>query len=316
MLRMLLLVGGIYFSLFVQGQEEQTVTIAPGDTIALKAHSAGARSFIWLRNQEPILDQHDEVLRVSQAGIYTVIALGSVCDSEQSLPVHVLIKDTDPVDPVDPPPTLVDMRIQNLPDRNRVMVGHLVTYQVIAQNKSAQPAHEVLVEIDLPQEVIFEQFTNTYSGTAVYHSAKHQIHWTLPKVDAETIESLNFTIRADEKGLARQVAIVSSLEKDSFDADNRHISELQIMTLRIPNVFTPTGDGINDTFEIEGLTLLKRADLTIFTRDGLEVYRNKNYNNEWAGQGLHAGVYFYLLEVEFSHGKKEVFKGHVSILRN
>lgn len=85
--------------------------------------------------------------------------------------------------------------------------------------------------------------------------------------------------------------------------------------LKIPNVFTPNGDGKNDNFEIIGVENYDRVDLVIVNRWGNEVYRMNNYNNKWNGQGLNEGTYFYIIEA-FNGNKKRVFKGDVLIKRN
>lgn len=60
------------------------------------------------------------------------------------------------------------------------------------------------------------------------------------------------------------------------------------------NVITPDGDGKNDRFVVENATLYPTNELVVFNRWGREVYRRKNYDNSWNGEGLSAGTYLYL----------------------
>ena len=53
---------------------------------------------------------------------------------------------------------------------------------------------------------------------------------------------------------------------------------------RIPNVFTPNGDHINDVFEIEGLPPF--SALIIFDRSGKELFSSENYDNTWDGRDM------------------------------
>jgi gliding motility-associated-like protein len=62
----------------------------------------------------------------------------------------------------------------------------------------------------------------------------------------------------------------------------------------VPNVFTPNGDGINDTFRIPGLSD-QPWHLTVQNRLGAVVYEANPYANDWDGGGLPAGVYFFRL---------------------
>ncbi|WP_233166000.1 gliding motility-associated C-terminal domain-containing protein [Pedobacter sp. ASV12] len=86
--------------------------------------------------------------------------------------------------------------------------------------------------------------------------------------------------------------------------------------LFIPNVFTPNGDGNNDTFEIKGLELFAENELVIVNRWGNEVYRASSYRNNWSGEGLNEGTYYYLLRVkETKSSDWQIFKGDVMMVR-
>jgi gliding motility-associated-like protein len=78
----------------------------------------------------------------------------------------------------------------------------------------------------------------------------------------------------------------------------------------IPNIFTPNGDGINETFELDGLEL-SAWDLIVYNRWGNTVYKKKQYNNDWTGGGLSSGVYFYTVTNAFCSDRN--YKGTVTI---
>ncbi|WP_167335410.1 Calx-beta domain-containing protein [Pedobacter kyungheensis] len=86
--------------------------------------------------------------------------------------------------------------------------------------------------------------------------------------------------------------------------------------LTIPNLFTPNGDGNNDTFEIIGLNQYQVNELTIVNRWGNEVFRAKGYQNNWTGEGLNEGTYYYLLRVKKANSNAfEVYKGYITLIR-
>lgn len=79
------------------------------------------------------------------------------------------------------------------------------------------------------------------------------------------------------------------------------------------NVFTPNGDGHNDTFSLPDLPIDNCAGqfrgFRVHNRWGVEVYATIDRAFVWDGDGLEAGVYYY--KVEFSN--KE-YSGTLSIL--
>jgi gliding motility-associated-like protein len=83
--------------------------------------------------------------------------------------------------------------------------------------------------------------------------------------------------------------------------------------LKIPNVFTPNGDGINDVFEIRGLDKFVQNELVIVNRWGNEVYHKTNYQNNWTGEGLNEGTYYYVLKVKTTEW--QVIKGYITLMR-
>ena len=124
------------------------------------------------------------------------------------------------------------------------------------------------------------------------------------------------------------------------DTSYFHTVKVEPVTLKIPNVFTPNGDGTNDYFiislengsdlpsgggkgdgsqglEYESYEPLSRyyesSELTIFNRWGRVVYHSKDYQNDWDGGGLSDGTYFYVLKC---HGLKNdaTYQGSVMII--
>lgn len=89
-----------------------------------------------------------------------------------------------------------------------------------------------------------------------------------------------------------------------------------LMKIKIPNVFSPNGDGINDDWQIDELASFPESDITIFDRYGRQVFNTKGYNKPWDGKlnskPLPVGVYYYILDLK--NGLKKM-GGAVTILR-
>jgi hypothetical protein len=85
-------------------------------------------------------------------------------------------------------------------------------------------------------------------------------------------------------------------------------------------VITPSlGDNLNDKFVISCVENVT-ADLTIFDRWGKQVYYQIDYDNSWsgvddAGKDLNEGGYIWVLTNRLGQGKREIYKGVVTILR-
>ena len=82
--------------------------------------------------------------------------------------------------------------------------------------------------------------------------------------------------------------------------------------LKIPNVITPNGDGVNDCFKIEGLENYPGSKLIIVDRKGKELYKDENYQNDYNGNNLPEGSYFYILKVNDKHQTTK--KGNLNII--
>jgi gliding motility-associated-like protein len=82
--------------------------------------------------------------------------------------------------------------------------------------------------------------------------------------------------------------------------------------ITIPNIFSPNGDGENQAFVIDGLTeAFPGSELIVYNRWGAVVYEDSNYRNDWEGDDLPEGTYYYILKR--SDGEK--YSGYVMIVR-
>ncbi|GAB3202960.1 gliding motility-associated-like protein [Pontibacter aydingkolensis] len=100
-------------------------------------------------------------------------------------------------------------------------------------------------------------------------------------------------------------------EPISLTADKERASS----DLGFPNVFSPNNDGNNDTWVVKNLEKYSDNDLTIINRWGNEVYKARSYKNNWTGDGLSEGTYYYIVRVTLCDGRDHMFKGYVMIVR-
>ena len=82
--------------------------------------------------------------------------------------------------------------------------------------------------------------------------------------------------------------------------------------IMVPNVFTPNGDDYNQYFYIPKIELYHDSRLLVFDRWGLRVFDSTGYKNDWDGDGLSSGVYYYVLDLRRDN---KIFKGVVNIIK-
>jgi gliding motility-associated-like protein len=103
---------------------------------------------------------------------------------------------------------------------------------------------------------------------------------------------------------------VGGLNDNYYFLDDISVTKIDY---RIPNVFTPNGDGTNDVFYIN-TEIFKAEHLSIYNRWGIKVFESGNYFN-WdgrttSGETCHAGTYYYILQTE-----TETYKGFLELVR-
>lgn len=133
------------------------------------------------------------------------------------------------------------------------------------------------------------------------------INWQLENLISTQKEQL-FTLT--EEG--EYVLSISGLDSNNCFYSKKNL--VDVKKIYIPNVFTPNGDGVNDSFKIRNL-LPNNADLEIFNRWGTKMYEEINYTNNWTANELPDGLYYYLLKFRKLDKSITTFKGWVNIIR-
>jgi gliding motility-associated-like protein len=86
--------------------------------------------------------------------------------------------------------------------------------------------------------------------------------------------------------------------------------------LEIPNVFTPNGDGTNDSWEIRNIDLHPEAIITIYNRFNKKIYEFRPSQGDWDGnvdgKPLEIGNYLYIIKL---NGTLKPIMGYVTIIR-
>jgi PKD repeat protein len=136
------------------------------------------------------------------------------------------------------------------------------------------PSLKVVSDVDPKEDVFFDFGDGTTSD--------------MPNVIHQYSKGGNYTVRLVGK-------------KESCVYEKK--IDVTIDSLRIPNVITPgVVDSFNDTFKIQyGNTQTQQGikiSVSIYNRWGGLVYESKDYKDDWSGNEVTAGVYFYEVTVE------------------
>lgn len=117
--------------------------------------------------------------------------------------------------------------------------------------------------------------------------------------------------------------VVDKFDQTKVETGYIYISVMDRKRFFIPNIITPNGDGINDTWNLEFLADYPDHHITIYNRDGVVVFEATNYQNDWDGTGMTTsgyishfnlanGVYTYVIDL----GNKEILKNWIEIRRD
>jgi len=120
--------------------------------------------------------------------------------------------------------------------------------------------------------------------------------------------TITYTIR-DSKGLKSSPGIIRVAV----------VNQKEIPALKATEMVTPNNDGLNEAFVIGFVDLEKENKLKVFDRNGLELFTQNNYQNDWTGilpngKPVENGIYYYVF-VEGGVDDQRELKGAFEIRR-
>lgn len=136
----------------------------------------------------------------------------------------------------------------------------------------------------------------------------------LTRFDAETIYSFQ------ESGMFYVRLLITDSETEETEISGTFMIRIAESELKVPNAFSPNGDGVNDVFRVKHKSLV-RFNAYVFNRWGQELYRwgLHNIDTGWDGtahgKNVPEGVYFIVVEAEGADGVKYRIKSDINILR-
>lgn len=109
------------------------------------------------------------------------------------------------------------------------------------------------------------------------------------------------------------------LKKDGCKDTSTCFSFFPIPELKVPNAFSPNGDGHNEVWRIEGIEAYPQAEMRVYNRWGTLVFHSLHgYKTPWDGKEAHlpSSTYYYILDLKGSDdGSDRQMTGSLTVLR-
>jgi gliding motility-associated-like protein/uncharacterized repeat protein (TIGR01451 family) len=286
--------------------------INEGSSIILHANSDNASAYQWYKDSTVIKGAINKDFTTMTMGTYSVIAYNSEgCPSSSSDKVDIIVIPSI----IAKPDTNVDLQVSIASAVTKTAPGDSYNYTLTANNNSAIDGTDVQVTYSLPPILSYVPQPGSDSSVQ-YNPTTRILTWKINKLEKNDPQNLTVNVTVLQSGSIQSVVKIKGNQPDSFMGNNVAEVILQATSLIIPNVFTPNGDGKNDTFYIPGLEAYPETELSIMNKSGNSVLERKNYQNDWTGDGLAEGTYFYILRLKTSTGLWDVHKGYLTLLRS
>lgn len=171
-------------------------------------------------------------------------------------------------------------------------------------------------------------YTSAYLQIGVSNHANEfgTLIYTTPnpaKIDKWTLQFVSFISPINAKYISVRPLHITESENCWVKIDNFCLSQdkycIDLPEFKMPNVFTPNNDGINDTFKPIVFKGMKSGHLVVLNRWGQVVYETDNLQIGWDGQinGNPAsdGVYFWKVEYTTIFDENKIEFGYLTLLR-
>ncbi|WP_136466094.1 gliding motility-associated C-terminal domain-containing protein [Flagellimonas onchidii] len=236
---------------------------------------------------------------------------------------------TDPLDACDPfltpdcNPEPIDLALTKTVNNDTPLLNSEIIFTITLENTANERVLNVIVTDLMGGNTGFEYVSHTASkGTYDQNSGE----WTIAEITPpEERITLDITVRVTSLGQLQNTAtITSTFPIDGVSSNN--VATIAVRVVESPcndpgticNIFSPNGDGINDTLVfVDPNNEYSNNSIEIFDRYGNSVFQMNRYDSSWDGTGsngnLPKGTYFYILDL--NGDGSNVVKGWIQIIR-
>ncbi|WP_373515119.1 gliding motility-associated C-terminal domain-containing protein [Persicitalea sp.] len=308
--------------------------ICQGDSILLQANAAPNYTYVWYQNEFPQPNPIGPSNLVKKEGLYSVeISDTTTGCSRRSDTLYVKVK---PIPEVlfDSLPDVCGQADARLPLRatpaGGTFSGKGVSGTTFDASKAGLGNHPVVYTFRAPNGCIAATTRTarvTSAPRAFLGTKKVIVQGDSLQIRSSVTEGATYAwsppLGLSNTSVAQPVASPeqTTTYRLRVSTTDGCFSEAEIMVevlppVKIPNGFTPNGDGTNDTWEIENSAAYTDCEVNIFNRWGNKVFSSKGYDKDWGGQfnneDLPAATYYYVIKL---HPDLAVRSGSVTIFR-
>jgi gliding motility-associated-like protein len=308
-------------------------TLCQGENITLSVAAVSGRSYQWIKDGANIIGQTNNTLTLTNVSLTTAgsykarISFGGC--SEETLPVQVTVRTKPVANFTISTPVCMNEVVEFT---NTSSVDNLATVNYSwdfgdgTTSTEVSPTHTYATAPTQNPSLVVSYSgsavctSNTSKPVTVLPSQKPEIITTSAVICPETVETLSLdgTFNSIE-WFAQGTSIGSSPTVDITQPNvysvtvthtNGCIGTNQItidlspnceaVTLIVPNMFSPNGDGQNDSWQVEGIENVSDCTMKVFDDRGTTLLDKKGFDTMgWDGtingKALPDGVYFYIL---------------------
>jgi len=177
---------------------------------------------------------------------------------------------------------------------------------------SASPTAAFTYTPQEPKENAEYTFTNLSNGAILYK-------WSFGDGDSVITNKKDTVIKHIFNATATFNVCLTAINQYGCDSTVcTPISAIISPLAKVPNAFSPNGDGVNDIVRVRGYGITK-MDWRIYNRWGTLIFKASSLKESWdgkfKGQVQPQDVYVYVLNITYSDGTIQNSKGDITLLR-
>jgi gliding motility-associated-like protein len=308
--------------------------LCQGDSVRLQATQSSSLLYLWYQGNKPLPQPQTSSILIKDAGQYSVQVLDTITGcSQRSDTVRIQVTAVPRV-LFDSIPALCGQADVRLPltaiPAGGIFTGkgvdklsfdarlagpgtHQITYTYRVNSSCVATATRTALVLPAPRAMlggnrVILQGDSIQLRSSVTEGALYE--WSPP--EGLSNPAVSQPMASPEQTTTYRLRV--TMANECF-AESEIIIEV-LPPVKIPNGFTPNGDGTNDTWEIENSSAYPNMEVEVFNRWGNRVFQAKGYAASWDGRldnkELPAATYYYIIRL---HPDLPARNGSVSIFR-